>query len=309
LTVFVPASRAVTGGSSAFIETVTANAPETIWRCPDDNFCGQVVSFDWAPDGRRVAFTLDEIGGTSSYVGLHVVDVVTGRDRHVPSGAPPRVGIGARMRDYIRRMLDRVGCWPAVELDWSPDGTRLAYRCGKGNDTNLIGWQGRPHINILELNGSGHTTIPTSGSAYWPSWSPTGTRIAYSTKLGPDTESRIFTVALDGSNRQQIAAGAAAPAWSPDGRTIAYQTRCGVRLVTPTGHDVTPRRGAMSCRGAIGLSGPPAWSPDGKKLAIETGSGIYVIDVRSGDLRIVSHRATRTWYGELPGRPSWQPVP
>jgi Tol biopolymer transport system component len=95
--------------------------------------------------------------------------------------------------------------------------------------------------------------------------------------------------------------------WSPDGQTIAYETRCGIRLATPTGRNVTPRATANAC-GAIGRSGPPVWSPDGTKLAVWTTGGIYVMDTSGKDLHLVTGEVTTTWYGQLPGRPSWQPL-
>ena len=306
LTLFVDGAHGPNAGSSAIIQTVGPGISTTVWRCPGDTFCGEAVSFDWAPDGRRVAFTLDEIGGTSSYVGLHVVNTVSGRDRQIPAGAPGAADSQA-WYPYLSKMLDRVGCWPAAELQWSPDGSRLAYRCGAGNGINAIGWAGRPHINVLELKGSGYRTIPTRSTAYWPSWSSTGTRIAYSTALRPMATSRIVAIALDGSHRRLLATGGSAPAWSPDGKTIAYQTRCGIRLVTPAGRDVTPLTGLNAC-GAIGPSSPPVWSPDGQKIAVETKNGVYVLDATGRHLIRVSDAATTTWYGALPGRPSWQAI-
>jgi Tol biopolymer transport system component len=304
LTLFVPGTNSTNAGSSASIETIGQGRPKTIWRCPRNIFCGQPVSFAWAPDGRRIAFTLDEVGGMSTYVGMHVVNVVTGRDTQVPPGAPTTMSAGA-WSPYLQKMMDRVGCWPATELAWSPDGSSLAYRCDR-QGSNLVGETGGPHINILRLAGSGYTTVHTGTLAFWPSWSPSGTRIAYATSLiRPTPKSRIYTVALDGSQRRLVASNGTAPAWSPDGRTIAYQTRCGIRLVTPTGKDVTPQIGRNSC-GAIGVSGPPVWSPDGRKLAVETPNGVYVMDANGGRLHMLSYQATTTWYGTLPGRPAWQ---
>jgi Tol biopolymer transport system component len=248
--------------------------PKTIWHCPGNEWCGEAISFVWAPDGRRVAFTLDSIGGNSPEVGFHIANVVSGHDTMLQP--------------------DRVGCFAAAELAWSPDGTRLAYACSN-------------KINLLRLRGSGYTTVPTGTKASWPSWSPSATRIAYSTQLEPARESEIYTVALDGSHPRLVARGGAAPAWSPDGRTIAYQTTCGTRLVTPSGRDVTPAAMAGRC-GAVGLSGPPVWSPDGTKIAIEAndGHGIRVMNKNGRALHLVSHWAKRTMYGWLPGRPSWR---
>jgi Tol biopolymer transport system component len=288
------------GNGIARIVRLARGKTTRLWHCPTKVFCGQPVSFAWAPDGRRVAFTLDEIGANSPYVGFHVVNVVSRRDTRIPGGAPQapitdenRAGWDA----YLQKMMQRVGCWPAANLAWSSDGSRIAYNCG-------------PRVNVLELHGSGYTAVPTDSTAYWPTWSPSGTRIAFSTGLAPSDTSEIYAVALDGSHSRLVATGGAAPAWSPDGRTIAYQMRCGIRLVTPSGRNITPRTGnprGDRC-GVIGRSGPPVWSPDGTKLAVETKNGVYVMNRNGRSLRLASRSAARTWYGALPGRPSWRPI-
>ena len=298
----------------ATIESVGTGTPDVIWQCPHAKWCGQPVSFAWSPDGKRVAFTLDEIGGESSFVGLHVVNVVTGRDTQIPAGAPPSFARQYQQAaaSYVQRMQARIGCWPATDLAWSPDGSRLAYRCGPDPYKPLLA--DTAHLNVLRLRGGGFETINTGSAAYWPSWSPNGTRIAYATALiRPTDRTRIYTVALDGAHRRLVTTGGTAPAWSPDGRTIAYETRCGIRLVTPTGTDVTPQPTANRC-GAIGRPGPPAWSPDGRKLAVETKTGIYVMNSDGSHLHLRSREptnlfspeATTTWYGKLPGRPAWR---
>jgi Tol biopolymer transport system component len=100
--------------------------------------------------------------------------------------------------------------------------------------------------------------------------------------------------------------GGTAPAWSPDGKTIAYRGRCGVRLMTPTGRDVTPRSSG-SC--GILPAGRPTWSPDGRQLAITTDAAIYVVNKDGTGSRLLSVRKTVAHYGMQPGRASWRPVP
>jgi dipeptidyl aminopeptidase/acylaminoacyl peptidase len=288
LTLFVGGTSGFDPEGGARIVTIGGRKQTTIWHCPRNNWCGEAVSFAWRPDGRRLAFTLDAIGGQSPYIGFDLLNVVSGRDTVVPR--------------------DRVGCFPASQLACSPDGSRLAYSC----ESSDSGRSSESHLDVLELRGSGHTTVWTGSSAFWPSWSPDGTRLVYSTLLqATKRRGGIFTVGLHGSHHRRLVARGAAPAWSPDGKTIAYETNCGIRLATPAGKDVTPRAAANRC-GSLGFSGPPLWSPDGTKLAVETTHkhGIYVMDKNGGGLHWLSLglRETRTWYHHLPGRPSWRPL-
>ena len=287
------------------IDEIADRKSTTIWRCPGpiNGFCGEPVSFDWAPDGRRLALTLTEIGGKSGYAGsLHIVDVVSGRDLQIPGGAPPTI-LSSSWPAYRARLMRRLGCWAPSELDWSPEGTKLAYRCGSGADV-----MERAHINVITLAGSGFATLSTPTPAYYPSWSPDGRRIAYSTGLRAGRRSSIYVAALDGSHRRLVAKHAAAPAWSPDGRTIGYEARCGVRFVTPSGRDVTPPGYASRCA-VLGGTGPPSWSPDGSLLDIETRRGIFEMRVDGSHLHLVAHRRSTSHYGQEPGRPSRQPLP
>jgi WD40-like Beta Propeller Repeat len=244
----------------------------TIVRCPPSYECGVLQSVDWAPDGRRLAYSINTFAAGSPNVGLHVLDTTTRKDEHVPSG--------------------ELGCIAPFDLDWSPDGARLAYSCGES-------------IYVIEPDGSDRMLLRTGlGGPFWsPSWSPDGTRIAFA--FGNRGWSTIYVFDLATARRSLLVAGSA-PAWSPDGKAIAYRVGCGVKLVTPRGRDVTPFPGPFRCQ-AIGVPGAPVWSPDGKKIAIGTRNrGIYVVDEDGTHLRRMTKKSAAGATGL--GRPSWRPV-
>jgi Tol biopolymer transport system component len=322
---------AETGGGPTLIDT-PSNRPasisgidaegqvQRIWSCPHDQWCGDVQNVAWAPDGKRIAISLTEFGGHSLYPGLHIVDPAAGRDAHVigvagwPGGTAPRTPRQKALLAHARSVVVRFGCISPDEMAWSPDGSKIAYVCP------LAGSSGTA-IHIMDADGR-HPRLLRTGtrSAAWPSWSPAGDRIAFSTASTPRTKigsgaatwaqsavSTIYTVGLDGSDRRRVASGAA-PAWSADGATIAYRSACAgrVRLSRPDGGDVTPAGAPARCPG-IGPSGWPAWSPDGSKLAIGTQRDVYLIDLDGTHLERVGRASPAYGIGSL--RPVWQPSP
>src|SRR5207249_7042957 len=84
-------------------------------------------------------------------------------------------------------------------MDWSPDGSRLAFSSGGA-------------IYVIDADG-GHLRRQAAGSH--PSWSPDGSRIVFMGDRG------ITLMDADGSHRVLLTKGIQ-PAWSPDGTKIAY---------------------------------------------------------------------------------------
>lgn len=289
-----------------------------VWQCPEPVFCGDLTSVAWAPNGRRLALTLDEIGGTSGYVGLHIIDLQTGHDLHIPSLPIPHIShpqprrVGMALAAQAKR---RLGCTSPIELAWSPSSARLAYVC-----TSPYTFQAqRTSIRFIRADGTGQTPFATrTRSAYWPSWSPDGKLIAFSTEPAPRASGRtgteqpnvilhssVWVVALDGSTRRRIGIDGAAPTWSPDGKTIAYESSCGgVRLVALDGTDETP--GPPVACPHIGVRGLPTWSPDGTQIAIAASDGIYVVHADGTGLRRLTSATSRGVLGG--GRPAWAPL-
>ncbi len=176
-----------------------------------------------------------------------------------------------------------------------PDSKRLAYVCG---DDLLHGGEATT-IYLINANGSDRRRLRTgTQSAYWPSWSPDGTRIAFATAPLPyltfrhDTKSPakrirsdMYTTRTDGSDRTLLARAGSAPSWSPDGKLIAYEARCGIRLVTPKGIDEHP---AVRPVPTHRHPGEPVWSLDGTQLALGTPDSTSVMRPDGTAL----HRAT-----------------
>ena len=258
-------------------------------------------SVDWAPDGRRIAYATAVGPGAMPdrwrFVALHVQDTISGA--------------------HVRR---RLSCF-ASDIDWSPDGSRLAYVC-----------RGRLYLIRADLAGPPRllrTFVP--GRHAWPTWAPSGTALAFAavTRTGPiRARQRIYVLPVgfvDAGRPRLLTRDGTAPSWSPDGSTIAYRARCGgVKLVTPGGVDVTPAPIVLNCR-AIGVRGAPVWSPDGRQLSVTTTPhgpcgpydptpaprsqcirlGTYVMNADGSSLRLVTAHDGLNAGGR--GRPSWRP--
>lgn len=139
----------------------------------------------------------------------------------------------------------------------------------------------------------GLLTMPADGgsagyvlgfSAAYPSFSPDGARIAYSTQAY-SSESQIYAEPLDGSTTPQFVARGQYPIWGPGGH-IAYSgcgpagDACGIFVENPDdGQPPTQLTGSL-------LDVPMSWSSDGMNLAyMSTYDGdwdVYNVNVFGG---------------------------
>jgi Tol biopolymer transport system component len=159
-------------------------------------------------------------------------------------------------------------CGPAFR----PGGGFLALESNRADEGGL---PGMPSFDLYLLDvRTGRVTRLTHGGGEFPTWSPDGRRIAFSSN-------GIAVINADGSGRRQITrqTGGAShmfPAWSPDGKKIAFTvahyvpgTLTSVRppeiwVMDPNGRHL--RR--LTADGEFAN-----WSPDSKRLVYDRASG------------------------------------
>jgi Tol biopolymer transport system component len=271
-----------------------------------------ITSVDWSPDGTRIAYSLSGIHASGE--GIYVMEIVTERVHRLSSCTDP--------------CLDQRG------VDWSPDGSRIVYVQAdvSGCDLDESTYGGCNALYSMKSDGTeqvrlatGSVSEPTS-----PSWSPDGTSIAFSGRVGSDWF--VYTTALDGSEPTRLAADLPSPmqtrpAWSPDGSSIAFVAWEGAAPgAKPTQSDGMPfklwsmapdgseRRfltGGCCLAAGGGFSvQAPVWSPDGTQILLMGGTGgsLEVIDAGTGESSDISW-GKRAGPAAPVGPIAWQPVP
>lgn len=187
-------------------------------------------------------------------------------------------------------------------------------------DTRRILYVRAGDIYSVQPNGSGEHRLTFTGNNGQPTWSPSGTRIAFVSRRDGDME--IFTMGPAGGNLVQLTRNRridTQPAWSPDGARIAFIRsfrflRYGTDPVTGAELWLMDADGGSQYRFHLGVGGAfegfqesffdPVWSPKGAFIA---GTGIewsptqdnalWVRNVASGDATLVvgGHYSTPAW--------------
>jgi WD40 repeat protein len=286
---------------------------------------------------------------------------VVAEQRHLPAWiSHPQNGALVFEAGTTQTVHGRVQHLPAAsplsDFSWSPDGRELAYEgLGKmrvmqvatGASHALLGcpncsfaWSpfGR-YIAVADLSSirlvdarTGAVVpipVPRLSGFYNPSWSPDGTRLAF-TAFGSQGRG-LFAVDADGSDlRLLFRSGTLAQhngarnvlfdaTWSPDGSVIALlaghaltaghapNLRLSVRTITPTGTQSRHLRTIGSCY-CFGFLPGISWSPDGRLLAVDT-INAPVDAPRAGLFEMRPDGSHMTWVGTGGNGPlAWQPV-
>jgi len=115
----------------------------------------------------------------------------------------------------------------AGDQEWSPDGVKIVFSSGFLADNGYVFGV----ICVMNADGSNiqmltpHQPTDTTISCQFPTWSPDGTKIAYSAWIN-DTVA-IWIMNPDGTGKTKISQRIGDtkdyhPSWSPDGSRIAY---------------------------------------------------------------------------------------
>jgi Tol biopolymer transport system component len=161
------------------IFTMNADGTERT-RVVTDNAIEGFLS--WSPDGTKIAYTSNDDVSDAPYQ-IHLADVAAGTEQQIT-----------------------VDAGHAFMPNWSPDGTKIAFSWDfyQPEDGGFCGCE---DIAVMNADGSGATRLtqthpPSSLAAeYWPTWSPDGTKIAFS---GPGP---IMVMNADGSGQTPISSG------------------------------------------------------------------------------------------------------
>jgi tetratricopeptide (TPR) repeat protein len=186
--------------------------------------------------------------------------------------------------------------------------SKLASSAGQPNwrrDGGMLVYRGVPGLQAIPTGAGGPVTLVSDPSAFWPSWSPDGTRLAYA--RNETNQWRIYIAPTDGSAEPQALILGRYPLWGPQG-ALAFSgcliddTPRGVCVIDPN----NPGAGVVPLTTNPNDT-PVSWSPDGGNIAYMSDHGgdwdVYLVSTGGGVALLTND-------DEAPasdGLPAWAP--
>ena len=171
--------------------------------------------------------------------------------------------------------------FPKGSFSFSPDGKKIALSmCDKGKSARF-------YIYVVNL-GTGASQKMTNIPGEYPSWSPDGRKIVFSSFNMESFTSKIYIVNQDGSNLRDIGREGYNPSWSPCGNLIALTYQHNIWTINIDGSN-------LKFLTMEDYNDYPSWSPDCKKIVFSSDGSIVMVNVRTGFIKDVL--TERAWAG------------
>jgi len=284
------------GGLDGTVQVWDAATGVPLFTHPSSTPRDVVRCLAWSPDGKRIAFGIDNLDENSS---IKVSDVVYGNDIFT-------------FRDYSS--LGRT-------VLWSPDGTRIVAGADNisSSESVIAIWDSTTGNRVFSFSSHFVIPYPGLGSPLALAWSPDGTHIAASM---PDNTVKIWDVTARKLLFTYRVHGVNAVVWSPDSKNIAsagsdktvqvWEAATGKLFFTYRGHanrvnivawspdgrhiasgsddktvqiwEATTGNHALTYRGHMDPVNAVSWSPHGRRIA--SGGGIYTKQKQNGDYTV-----------------------
>ncbi|HEY4213770.1 MAG TPA: hypothetical protein VGM84_20010 [Steroidobacteraceae bacterium] len=279
-------------------------------------------------DGKKLAFykasfedviTISDPRRLRATTQIAVIDVAGGTEQLVTSGKGEKWS----------------PCWSAGErIGYSSGGPEggLEFTTGSGGARGEFGsptWSGDGKHMLFHRDtgqawppvGETHSRDPMFHllrAGIFPTFSPSGDRLAYTNGSAAFVHNGLMTSSRDGSNRwvihDDLEHNTVAPSWSPHGDLIAFgsggafagflaQGRqiSNIAVVAPDG------TGFRLLTQTDGNNGFPSWSPDGRRIVYrlqdEHGKGLRILEVATGKIAVLTDGN-----GNHDNFPTWSPL-